>query len=580
LVAYLVPKAEPEGDAAPAGRQEHKQDWQGKWALLYQSGKEALKSAGKDETAHLNDEAILVGLAEQQDFHDEWLEFQGQTLDRIHKLNLGDVMEIGCGTGQVLLRVAPKAKTYYGTDFAELGIAEIEKQIALAGKELSRTRVAVREGVDFTGVEPRSLDTVIINSVIQYFPDAGYLLRVMDNAVGALRTGGCMYVGDVQSLAFLYTHHVHDQLQRSPDDMPIDQVKRLVDTRVLNEDELVVDPELFLAWKASHPRVSRVEFHQRRGKILNETTRFHYDVFIYVESEPAPQDVPFTPWSVNLDAEAIAQQLESQSPKVLALHNVPNARVLAELRVATLLKREGADNARGLKSAGAVGPVGVDPEALWALERRVPYQVDVLWPVGSTGTFDVVFRRLSDGVFEPLPCNHPALPANTAATSFANSPHLKGLARTLISDVKDFVKDKLPDYMVPGQWVLLSKLPLTANGKLDTKALPAPESQASRAANDFVAPSNEIETTIANVWAEVLRLDRLGVHDNFFEAGGHSLLAVQAIMKLRDVLHVDLNLGSLFVAPTIAQLAQTVAATRYLRESAPVSGEDVEEVVI
>ncbi|MDX2021248.1 MAG: amino acid adenylation domain-containing protein [Deltaproteobacteria bacterium] len=580
LVAYLVPKTEGDGDTAPAGRQEHKQDWQGKWALLYQSGKEALKSAGKDETAHLNDEAILVGLAEQQDFHEEWIEFQGQTLERINKLNLGDVMEIGCGTGQVLLRVAPKAKSYYGTDFAELGIAEIEKQIALAGDELSRTRVAVREGVDFTDVKPKSLDTVIINSVIQYFPDAGYLLRVMDNAVEALRPGGCMYVGDVQSLAYLYAHHVHDQLQRSPDDMPVDQVKRLVDTRVLNEDELVVDPELFLAWKARNPRVSRVEFHQRRGKILNETTRFHYDVFVFVDAEAAPKNVAFAPWTTGLDAEAIAHQLESQSPKVFALQNVPNARVLPELRVATLLKREGADNARGLKSAGAVGPVGIDPEALWALEKRLPYQVDVLWPVGSTGTFDVVFRRLADGVADPLPANHPDLPANTSPTGFANSPHLKGLSRSLISDVKDFVKDKLPDYMVPAQWVLLSRLPLTANGKLDTKALPAPESQASRATNDFVAPSNDIETTIASVWAEVLRLDRIGVHDNFFEAGGHSLLAVQAIMKLRDVLQVDLNLGSLFVAPTIAQLAQTVAATRYLRESAPVGGDDVEEVVI
>jgi len=582
LVAYVVPRSTSDRESAPAGRDEHKQDWQGKWALLYESGKQALKSAGKDESANLTDEAILVGLAEQSDFHEEWLEFQGQTLDRIAKLNLGDVMEIGCGTGQVLLKVAPKARTYYGTDFAELGIQEIERQIARAGDEFSRTRVAVKEGVDFDGVSPRSLDTVIINSVIQYFPDAAYLLRVLENAVTALRPGGCIYVGDVQSLSYLFTHHVQDQLARSPDNMPLSQVRRLVDTRVLNEDELVVDPEFFLAFQASNSRVSGIELHQRRGKILNETTRFHYDVYVFVEGQPAACNIAFESWSVAMEPEALAQWLSASSPDVLAIQNVPNARVLKEIRAASLIRKDtAAQDAHELKAAAELGPVGVDPEALWALEQRVPYKVDVLWSTGNAGTFDVVFRKLSQAGMpvSALPTIHPILPSDSSPARFANSPHLKGLARTLFQDLKDFIKDKLPDYMVPSQWVLLDRLPLTANGKLDVKALPAPESQASRDEDAFVAPQGEIETTIAKVWSEVLRLDKIGTRDNFFEAGGHSLLAVQATMRLRDILGVDLNLGSLFLSPTIAQLAETISAALYLKGSTPTVGDDAEETV-
>jgi len=583
LVAYVVPRTSTDDETGPAGREVHKQDWQGKWALLYQAGKDALKAAGKDESAHLNDEAILVGLAEQSDFHAEWLEFQGQTLDRILKLPLGDVMEIGCGTGQILLQVAPHARSYYGTDFAELGIQEIERQIARAGNELSRTRVAVREGVDFSGVPDRSLDTVVINSVIQYFPDAAYLLRVLGNSVQAVRAGGCVYVGDVQSRVHLFTHHVNDQLSRSPDDMPVSQVRRLVDTRVLNEDELVVDPELFLALQAQNPRISRIEFHQRRGKILNETTRFHYDVFIFVEGGPIVSPAVFEPWTADLDLNAIAKRLSSSAASVWALQKVPNARVAADLRIAALLRRESAaQNAGQLKAAGAVGPSGMDPESLWELEQSLPYKVDVLWSVGDESTFDVVFRRLpeSGGELAPLPVNHAPMSANVSPLQFANSPHLKALSRSLVQELKEFCKDKLPDYMIPSQWVLLDRLPLTANGKLDLKALPAPEHQASAAQSEFVEPSGEIETAIATVWREVLRLDRIGAHDNFFEAGGHSLLAVQAIMKLREMLDVELNLGSLFVAPTISQLGQSIAATRYLTGSSVLQGEDVEEVVI
>ncbi|HVG90597.1 MAG TPA: phosphopantetheine-binding protein, partial [Alphaproteobacteria bacterium] len=115
---------------------------------------------------------------------------------------------------------------------------------------------------------------------------------------------------------------------------------------------------------------------------------------------------------------------------------------------------------------------------------------------------------------------------------------------------------QLPDYMVPAAYVRMEKLPLTANGKLDRKALPAPEGDA-YAVSGYEAPQGEIEVQLAGIWAELLKVERVGRQDNFFSLGGHSLLAVTLIERMRRIgLEVDVRM--LFVAPNLAELADAV----------------------
>jgi acyl carrier protein len=112
--------------------------------------------------------------------------------------------------------------------------------------------------------------------------------------------------------------------------------------------------------------------------------------------------------------------------------------------------------------------------------------------------------------------------------------------------------------MVPSAFVFLDSLPLTPNGKLDRKALPAPDHSRPELDDAFAAPRTPVEEILANIWAEVLKLDKVGIHDNFFDLGGHSLLATQLISRVRDAFKLDLPLRSLFEAPTIYGLAQRV----------------------
>ncbi len=125
-----------------------------------------------------------------------------------------------------------------------------------------------------------------------------------------------------------------------------------------------------------------------------------------------------------------------------------------------------------------------------------------------------------------------------------------------LSDLRHFLKEQLPDYMIPSVFVTLDKFPLSPNGKIDRRALPSPEIRPDKELT-FVAPRTPIEEILANIWSDVLGIQqKIGISDNFLELGGHSLLAIQVISRVRDTLGVDLSLRCLLEAPTVAELAQ------------------------
>ena len=137
-----------------------------------------------------------------------------------------------------------------------------------------------------------------------------------------------------------------------------------------------------------------------------------------------------------------------------------------------------------------------------------------------------------------------------------------------IKNLRSFLREQLPDYMVPASFMFLEAMPLTPNGKVDFKALPAPETNSSEA--DFIAPETLEEQVLADIWAEILGLKQVGINDNFFELGGHSLLATQLIAKVRDRFQVELSLRCLFQSPTVASLAATIAKTKSEPDREPI----------
>jgi amino acid adenylation domain-containing protein len=126
------------------------------------------------------------------------------------------------------------------------------------------------------------------------------------------------------------------------------------------------------------------------------------------------------------------------------------------------------------------------------------------------------------------------------------------------SELRNFLKQKIPQYMVPSAIVFLESLPLTPNGKLNRKALPEFDRSRSDLGDAFVGPRTSVEQLLAQIWSTVLKVDQLGIHDNFFYLGGHSLLAAKAVFKVRDALQTDVPLRTLFEKPTIAQFSEAI----------------------
>jgi len=143
-------------------------------------------------------------------------------------------------------------------------------------------------------------------------------------------------------------------------------------------------------------------------------------------------------------------------------------------------------------------------------------------------------------------------------------------------ELQSFLKEKLPSYMIPAAFVILEELPLTSNGKVNHQALPDPGTANFEQSNTFVAPRNALERNLCDIWCQILELEQVGIHDNFFDLGGHSLLITQLLAQVRKAFQTDLPLRSLLEAPTVAELAEKIELAREGNASAKTSVDPVE----
>ena len=177
--------------------------------------------------------------------------------------------------------------------------------------------------------------------------------------------------------------------------------------------------------------------------------------------------------------------------------------------------------------------------------------------------------RIELGEIETVLSQHTAVRENVVM-AWEDSPGDKRLVAYLVpavkppptvSELRSFLREKLPEYMVPSVFMFLDALPLTPNSKVDRRALPAPDQTRPELKEAFVPPRTPVEELIACIWAEVLGVKQVGAYDNFFELGGHSLLATQVISRMRDIFPVELPLRRIFETHTVAGIAESIGAT-------------------
>ena len=416
----------------------------------------------------------------------EWVE---RLTERIAALSPRHLLELGCGMGLLLTRLAPLCAGYWATDFSAAALDHLGR--TLAGSDLP-VELLRRPADDFSGLPAGRFDTVVLNSVVQYFPDLAYLRRVLAGVLGVAAPGARVFLGDLRSLPLLAAFHASILLQQADGATPLAEIRRRLTRRVAREGELLIDPAFFCALQREEPRIAAVEVQLKRGRARNELTRFRYDVVLTLAGGAAGGAAVPERWlnwrREGLTPAALRRLLAGTAPRSLGVAGVPNARLRAEIEALELLG--GSEPAvetvadlqeRLRRQRGAA----VEPEDLWALEGDLPYRVEIGWGRSAPDTFDAVLRRreaVSGAAGHAAGAEDPAHPHDErspdridgspaadenppAAVRYANQPCRGPAAEQLEAELRRFLAENLPAALPPSSFVWVEPVDDAAGGE-------------------------------------------------------------------------------------------------------------------
>ncbi|MFD9424051.1 MULTISPECIES: non-ribosomal peptide synthetase [unclassified Streptomyces] len=542
LAAYVVPR--PDAAGLPGLEERQLDAWQAVYDSLYRDALPAHGKAVEDSFAIWT--SVYDGAPIPEAEMAEWRE---STVRRIRGLAPRRVLEIGAGNGLLLSRIAPHCQEYCATDVSDDVVERLRQLVAGRADLTGRVQVRKQAAHVLDGLPEGHFDTIVLNSVVQYFPSASYLAGVMEALVRHLAPGGAVFVGDVRNVRLLRTLRT---AIRSRDGGDPREIAAQVAQDLVQERELLVDPDCFMYLARTLPAVEGVDIQLRRGRTHNELTRHRYDAVLYTTGAEVRDvtEADSTDWDSLGSLTALGERLVGRRPRELRVTGIPNARLQAE---AAALHAVHAD-----MGAPRPGGTAVDPEDVYALADSLGLHAAVTWSgAGGEHLFDAVL--MERGAARATGTYRSPEPRTRRVDELTNDPGRRQRATELAASVRASLAECLPSYMVPSSIEVLDELPLTPNGKLDLDALPDPAAPASGAGR---APRTSQEAALCEMFAEILGQPSVSVDDDFFTLGGHSLLATRLVSRVRARLGLDLRIPDVFEAPTVAELAERLGRAR------------------
>jgi acyl carrier protein len=354
----------------------------------------------------------------------------------------------------------------------------------------------------------------------------------------------------------------------------LEQLKRRISKKTRQEKELLIAPAFFDALKNECPWIEEVEIELKGGHHANELVKYRYDAALYVGWATTERtERRCLDWEQDgLSLEGLRRLLigSYEAIEVLEVSGIPNSRLGADRKVLELLAEESGERSLGqlrekLQEAGAGFGYSCDvsPQQLLELGRDLGLRAQLIWPSpGVLGAYRAVFRRDAPERKVKKEEGGPVLaPLNrdwSRWERYANKPLREVAWNEQVAQWREFLASRLPAHMTPAVFVELESMPLTPNGKLDRKALPRPEQGRRGEGVVYVAARTPIEEVLAGIWAQVLGLEKVGIDDNFFEIGGHSLSVTVVVSHIQYEIGIQLAINDFFIYPTIRDLANLV----------------------
>ncbi|MFD7769403.1 amino acid adenylation domain-containing protein [Streptomyces sp. NPDC059787] len=493
-------------------------------------------------------------------------EWRDEAVARVMESPARRVLEIGCGTGMILLAVAPHTEAYTGTDISPRALRYVDAQLPAAGLDDGRVRLIEAPAHDLSAVADERFDLIVLNSVVQYFPTARYLDDVLHQAWRLLAPGGRIVVGDVRDATLLHAFHLSVHRYRNPEGGDLRGLLDSVEEAVENENELCLAPDWFHALGTRLPEFGLADIRAKSGRAGTEMNGFRFDVVLHKDSaDTAALAGAHLVDGTDLTLPRFTALLREATPGGLLIRGARDARTAAHTALhGALTDPRCASLDDGLRRSRE-GSAAVHPADLEEQARRAGVAIAVV--TAGDGLLDVAVTPGSlPARTVPVPQDRRRELRNTRdAEDFANRPLRSALRRDLLRRVRAHMSRTLPQAMIPSRMVFVEDFPLTVSGKVDRSRLPEPARAVTGAARRL--PGTAQERALARVWEEVLGVEALGVDDNFFEIGGDSISWLRIISRCAAQ-GIALTARDVFQHQTLRELAVAVSE----RQAAPGDG--------
>lgn len=508
---------------------------------------------------------------------DEILELVRYDAELMHNLNCKKVLILGCGNGIRLEQLLEfnrhdlKIENIFATDPSIEALNAARKRIRSLDPDIYSPKIdwRSRAALSDTGISgDNSRTLIVLNSVLQYFPDINYLESVLRQSIQKIdpQVGGQIFIGDIRNFDLLYEYYYeYHLLQNSEENLYNQQLSHMTHHSITQEQELVISPNYFIEKinefkQEFDDRNIVLDLRLRPGSGNNELTRYRYDLIIHVCQEEKQYNINWQETSKDapISLEEIKQRLSESDGEAFGFKNIPNANIFKLFEINEICRRKQKVPVNSLlKKYESNSTNYIHPGCLDNLAKQYGLRAYVTFSEYYPWFFDVAFHRFNFSA--PLVNKQTPFRNECANSKKYTAPLEFKLKKDLEEEVIKYLRGKLPYYMVPGHITILEKFPLTANTKLDIKALPEVINHTKRA---FTPPREKThDDLLAGIWAEILRVKKelIGIDHTFCELGGGSLKLAALIKIIEERFSVSIDYTSFYSMPTIREISEYIS---------------------
>ncbi|QIV96010.1 amino acid adenylation domain-containing protein [Allofrancisella inopinata] len=423
--------------------------------------------------------------------------WRNTTISRVKSLNSKRILEIGVGSGLLMYPLLEDVEQYVGIDISKNVIERHKRNFS----KLKKTTFYHLTADKINEINESEFDCIIINSVIQYFPHIKYFEEVLEKALSKLTDEGTLFIGDVRDYN-LHKDLIKEKLQYNNKKYN----ELLLSSISLQESELLVAPEYFINLLGIKKDL-QLDILEKDFSYNNELSNYRYDVLLTKQKQKSNEVKIFKTDYDNISSINFERN-------IYFVDKIPRRNFI----------------------------VHESNNIIFEYQHYSEYGSDYMSAIMYHKDMGIV--RLSDCI----------QPNNKQTKNLNNIPSLSKLRP---KDIKNYLSKLVPEYMVPNNFIELEYIPLTTNGKINYKALPKVEVISQDDA--YIAPSSELEKQLCNIWKEALNHKKIGTHENFFEVGGNSILAIKLVNLINIKLSTQIKVKDLFDYNNVHDLALLIS---------------------